>query len=206
MICKNCEREIEIRLGLENYYTHKHNDLRECDKTFYNEEWLMAEPLLPPEPPPLREPPPLEIIREGSEKVNCAIEQIDEKPRSKSIVAFITTLRFNDPTGSSIYQEKYREAMRLDTRTVGFQFSMEAAIITLEHNYGSLSEDNYYPWAVIETFEGGVYPNVIDQKWFRWEKDLTIEDHEGKWVPCEFPTEVKKYADEVCCHQFTEIG
>ncbi len=55
-------------------------------------------------------------------------------------------------------------------RTVGYMETQEKALQCLYEDWGDLNEAGYWPWAVIEEVEEGLYPRINDKKsiWFEY--------------------------------------
>jgi len=71
-----------------------------------------------------------------------------------------------------------------DQRVVGFFSDVSKAKSCLIEQSENLFE-YYYEYAVIEVLEEGLYPNVVFQEWFIYDK--TIE----KYIPCKEPEDFK---------------
>jgi len=95
----------------------------------------------------------------------------------------IVTLRFPEKEmhGSNIID--------LDSRTVGWFPTIEEARSILEHNCGGLDECSYYPVAVIEPVQSGLYPdlNHEDAEFYYWNRE------DEKWVLMPKPPEDKAW-------------
>ena len=57
------------------------------------------------------------------------------------------------------------------TRVVGYFKTLADAKYCIEHNCGDIYEDGYYPYALIEAVEPGLYPTTFDSIWYKWDKD-----------------------------------
>lgn len=90
-------------------------------------------------------------------------------------------------------------------RTVGYYFTQEKAIECLEKNWMDLNEAGYWPWAVIEKVEEGVYPLINDKQslWFEYNRE------NKKWnkidVRPEWLNKEEEESDSLI-GQFTSIG
>ena len=56
----------------------------------------------------------------------------------------------------------------LHTRVVGWFRTLEEAKIIIVGNYGDIWEMGYYPYAIIEKIEAGLYPTVLEEYWYEW--------------------------------------
>lgn len=73
------------------------------------------------------------------------------KPEAKPIYA-VTTLRYDGG-------DEMQVAGRDRCRTVGFYHDLPTAKKTVEENIGDLWEAGWYPYAVVEAVEPGLYPS-----------------------------------------------
>lgn len=76
-----------------------------------------------------------------------------------------------------------------DARCVGYVPSLDAAINIVENNIGDLYEVGYYPYAIIENIEEGLYQYDSNPLWFtynkktnKYEKSVPPPFHENYWV------------------------
>jgi len=93
----------------------------------------------------------------------------------------ITTIRGTDPDA-------------LDLRTVGFFETAQKATKALK-NHGDLNEAGYYPLAIIEKVEFGLYPNTTFVASYHYVR-LQVEDS-GKWEKHKYaPPLVEKFLEK----------
>ncbi len=57
-------------------------------------------------------------------------------------------------------------------RCVGYFESLSLALACVERNWGDIYEHGHYNHAVIEVKEPGLYANVTNEYWYRWDKSL----------------------------------
>ena len=69
------------------------------------------------------------------------------------------------------------------SRTVGYFLSLEEAKRCVEENWGDIYEMGWYPEAVIEEVEAGLYPSPFEfaQYFYRWEGN----PDDGCYKPCD---------------------
>lgn len=79
-----------------------------------------------------------------------------------------------------------RYALGAGDRAVGFFHELNEAKRILEENILDICEDGYYPYAVIESTQPGVYTYPRDEYWYQWNND------EGKYEPCKKPDRFEK--------------
>jgi hypothetical protein len=70
-------------------------------------------------------------------------------------------------------------------RTVGVFTSLQHAEEVLDNNWGDLNEAGYYPWAVIESVEEGLYP--ISPYFVQF---YVFDRQNEKWNKCDKPSEL----------------
>jgi len=132
------------------------------------------------------------------------IHKMIKELNAPKTIWFITTLRLETDRKHTIYKDKHWDYFRLSKRTVGCYTKQEDAFEVIEKNYANLNESGYYPWAVIEGLDEGIYPYATEERqfFFRWAgKD------NGKWIKCQFSREVKKYMKKYhYLETFAEIG
>jgi hypothetical protein len=77
------------------------------------------------------------------------------------------------------------------TRVVGWFPTKEEAELCILNNYGDIYEDEYYPTAVIEEVEMGLYPICEKSWWFKWCKRTNINMFQG-YKPIKKPKKLKQ--------------
>ena len=116
---------------------------------------------------------------------------------------FLSTIRFNK---NGVTYAGYKNGIMLNSRTVGFFPTKEEAIEILENNYGDLNEAGWYPWAVIEEIEDGLYPFDVHIE----EKQIFFEWNEKKetWQKIDdYPLKITEwFEDNQYYKQFADIG
>jgi len=93
----------------------------------------------------------------------------------ESKLYFVATIRKVDKFGVS------------GSRTVGYFRTLQEAKDCIAQNWGDIYEDGYYPYAVIEGVEPGLYPTTLDSIWYKWEGDFET----GGYKTIEKPLELK---------------
>lgn len=89
--------------------------------------------------------------------------------KSKSIYT-VTTLRNVDPNSED----------GLGCRTVAWFSKLKDAKQCIEQNWGDICEDKYYPYAVIEEVEEGLYSANLNTWWYKWEG--SVKDGSYKFI------------------------
>jgi hypothetical protein len=72
------------------------------------------------------------------------------------------------------------------SRAVGYFHSFEDADVALRDNVMDINECGYYPYAVIEPVEEGIYMHPRDEHWYRFNKE------KDQYEPCEKPERYKQ--------------
>ena len=67
-------------------------------------------------------------------------------------------------------------------RVIGYFRTLKKAQRIVEDNIGDINEDNYYPYAVIEEVEHGIYPVSTVAYYYHWNGE--------KYVPIDKPKEL----------------
>ena len=88
----------------------------------------------------------------------------------------------------------------LSCRTVGYFHSLDDAMKALDANYGNMYEDGWYPHAVIEEVEEGLYPCNDTKYWYTW------YDATQKYLPSVMPDQVRAMYKNHEIMNFHEIG
>lgn len=73
------------------------------------------------------------------------------------------------------------------SRVVGYFRTLQEAKDCVTKNSGNIYKDGYYPYAVIEGVEPGLYPATLDSIWYKWEGDFKT----GSYKAIEKPLELK---------------
>ena len=60
---------------------------------------------------------------------------------------------------------------RRDIRSVGFLADKDKAIKAVESNAGDINEAGFYPLALVETLNEGIYPKTVSTVWFEWDEE-----------------------------------
>ena len=81
----------------------------------------------------------------------------------------------------------FDEHGNISNRVVGFYRSRALAEKVIETNSGDIYEQGYYPYAMIEEVEEGLYPYCPNALWYKWEGDK----ESGKYVPMDKPAILK---------------
>lgn len=106
----------------------------------------------------------------------------------------ITTIGFE--------KDGFEKTTNMRRRTVGIFKTLEDAQKVMNRNYGGLNEAGWYPYAVIEEIEFGLYPLVQSDAIFY--QYLTALE---KWIKLKsVPEEVDRYMKEKELCDFLEIG
>jgi hypothetical protein len=79
-----------------------------------------------------------------------------------------------------------RGALAAGSRSVGFFYLKADAERCLAENWGDIYECGYYPFAVIERVEQGIYTVPRSEYWYKW------DDKKKGYVPCEKPDRFKQ--------------
>jgi hypothetical protein len=96
-------------------------------------------------------------------------------------IATLTTYTYLQEKFSLHINKKYKTR---DSRVVGFFETIKKAKEALIDNAEGLYE-NSYEYAVIEFLEEGLYPKVISEEWFKYDKLLDV------YTPCLKPIDFK---------------
>ena len=76
------------------------------------------------------------------------------------------------------------------SRIVGWYPELKDAKLIPELNCGDVYEVGHYPWIVIEEVEPGLYPDIINELWFKWEGDVETGIYKPTDKPKEFDSVV----------------
>lgn len=87
----------------------------------------------------------------------------------------VTTIRRVDPNSG----------IGFGARTVGWYKKYKKAEECVLKNFGDIYECGYYPYAVIEEVEEGLYPYNENTWWFAWDQDKKA------YLPIEKPEKLK---------------
>jgi len=72
------------------------------------------------------------------------------------------------------------------SRAVGYAFKFEDAESWLKDNVMDINEMGYYPFAVIEPVEEGIYMHPHVEHWYQYDKE------KNQYEPCEKPERYKQ--------------
>ena len=72
------------------------------------------------------------------------------------------------------------------SRAVGYFHKFEDADVALRDNVMDINECGYYPYAVIEPVEEGIYMHPREEHWYRYNKE------KDQYEPCEKPDRYKQ--------------
>lgn len=83
--------------------------------------------------------------------------------------------------------------------TVGLFQDSADAFEALEHNWGDLNEGGWFPWAIVEEMEFGLYPDLI------FVAAYLFDQEGGEWRKCPgMPDAISKRLEK--CVSFAQIG
>jgi len=79
-----------------------------------------------------------------------------------------------------------RHALMAGSRAVGYYYDFEKADRAIRENCMDINECGYYPFAVIEPLQEGIYSFPREEHWYQWNKK------KEQYEPCEKPERFKK--------------
>lgn len=79
-----------------------------------------------------------------------------------------------------------RHALLAGSRSVGYYNTFEQADQEVRNNSLDINECGYYPFAVIEPLEQGIYQYPREEFWYKWNRE------KDQYEPCEKPDRFKQ--------------